>query len=115
MELGTLIGHLAHDGDAASTLAALDDLALLVAVQDMGAHHDETPGAYVAAAARRFADRATPDEWVGLMAILARADDPASAALGQMVRWALARDAAALAGTVAPGCGCGGHADHPSG
>jgi hypothetical protein len=92
MDLGTLIRRLEHDGDAATALAELGDLALLAAVQDVGENYDETPGAYVAGAVRRFANQASSDEWLELMTALARADDPARCALERMVRWALGRD-----------------------
>jgi hypothetical protein len=102
MELGTLIARLERESDAADAtgvLVWLDDLALFAAVEAMGARYDETPAAYLANAARRFARLASDEEWLALTGALARTDDPALTALGQMVRWALARDQAEQHGT----------------
>ena len=97
MQLGTLLRRLEDADDAASALDGLGDLALFAAVQETGERYGESPGVYVAAAARRFASMAGDEDWLDLMAALARADDPARTALDRMVRWALARDARELA------------------
>ena len=114
MELGTLIASLERAADPADALVWLDDLALFTVVEAIGACYDETPTAYVAGAARRFASLASDEDWLAVTAALERADDPASAALVAMVRWAIARDQVELAGTVAGSCSCGApHGDHP--
>ncbi len=113
MELGTLIASLERGADPADALVLLDDLALFTAVEAMGASYDEAPAAYVAGAARRFANLASGEDWLAVTAALERAADPASAALAQMVRWALARDQAEQTGTTPGGCGCGHAGAHP--
>ncbi len=131
MHLGQLLGALEDEGYAAGALDALGDVVLLAEVHAMRGRHDETPGEYVANASRRFAARATDEDWLALMNAIERADEPARAALTQMVRWAIAGDAAEIVALASPpaapedhghhhahdhghgcgggGCGCGGH------
>jgi hypothetical protein len=126
MHLGELMSRLESEADAAEALAALGDLPLFAQVEIMGARHDESPGAYVANAARRFAARAGDEDWLALMTAMERAHDPARAALVRMLGWALRSDEAEIAapeaatpGPKAGGCSCGGGGggchDHPAG
>ena len=117
MLLGTMLARLDNEADAAKAIEALGDLVLFAEVRAMGAHHDETPGEYVAGAAGRFAARASDEDWLGLMTALERSDTPARAALERIVRWGLARDAAGDDSGAPPGvCACGsktgGRHDH---
>lgn len=114
MQLGTLMAHLASEDDAAAALGTLGNIILYAEVQAVGERYDESPGEYVANAARRFAAVAGDEDWLNLMTVMERSDDPARAALERMLRWSLKRDAAEAehqAGHVqAAGCTCGGGA-----
>lgn len=114
MQLGTLMAHLASEDDAAAALGTLGNIILYAEVQAVGERYDESPGEYVANAARRFAALAGDEDWLNLMTVMDRSDDPARAALERMLRWSLKRDAAEAehqAGHVqAAGCTCGGGA-----
>lgn len=112
MMLGDLIARLTDEDDATSALESLGDIVLFAEVRKMGEFWAETPAAYLAGSARRFAATAGDEDWLGLMAEMERADDPARAALVRMLRWALVRDAAEVAGKGHQHCqgGCGGHA-----
>jgi hypothetical protein len=112
MQLGTLMDHLEFEDDAATALEALGDIVLFSEVQAMGERYDECPGQYVANAARRFAARAGDEDWLSLMAVMERSQDPAQAALERMLRWALKVDAQELLSPSDAGCTCGGHAEH---
>ena len=92
MHLGTLLARLQEDGDAAMALDALGDIVLLAQVQSMGERFDETPGAYTAGAISRFAAAASDEQWLKLVAAMERNEDPARAALWQMLTWALSHD-----------------------
>jgi hypothetical protein len=94
MQLGTLMKHIASEDDAAAALEALGDIVLFAEVQAMGERYDESPGEYVANAAHRFAAVAGDENWLNLMTVMERSDDPARAALERMLRWSLKRDAA---------------------
>ena len=92
MNLGTLLARLESEADAGETIAALGDIVLYQQITDTGALFDETPGEYVVGAAMRFAGAAADEDWLGLIAAVEQAEDPGKAALGRILRWALARD-----------------------
>jgi|LNFM01.1.fsa_nt_gb hypothetical protein len=121
MQLGTLMNHLEFEDDAAAALEALGDIVLFTEIQATGERYDESPGEYVANAAHRFAAVAGDEDWLNLMTVMERSDDPARAALERMLRWSLKRDAAEAEHNVghahACGCTCGGGAGgcHASG
>lgn len=94
MHLGTLIGRLRREEDAALALEALDDIVLYADVAAMGERFDETPAAYVATAAARFANLASNDDWTQVIGAAGKADEPGRAILARMLRWALERDRA---------------------
>ena len=107
MMLGTLLGRLECETDAAEALAALGDITLFAEVAAMAERHGETPAQYIAFGAARFASQASDSDWLGLIAAMDRAGDPGEAALSCLARWSLAHDAPEAAGA---GCSCGGHA-----
>ena len=113
MTLGSLIARLENEQDAAEAFAALGDLPLYAQVSAMADRFDATPAEYIAAAAARFAGGAADEDWLGLIAAMGQADDPGRTALARLVRWVLARDAAAAVDdhdeAAAPCCGCAGH------
>lgn len=109
MHLGALIRQLEDEEDAARAIEALGDVVLFARVQEMGRRHDESPGAYLAGAARRFADRGGDEDWLAVMTAIEKADDPARAVLEKMLLWALREDAAE---GQTGGCGCADHG-HP--
>lgn len=115
MHLGTLIGRLESEQDAAVVLEALDDLVLYAETTEMAARFEETPAEYASGAVSRFAGAADDEQWVGLIGALERADDPARTALGRMLRWALKRDASELRGEAAGHCASCGSAGHSHG
>jgi hypothetical protein len=112
MQLGTLMDHLSFEDDAAEALEALGDIVLYSKVQSMGERFAETPGEYVANAARRFASLGSDEDWLGLMAAMERGEDPARAALERMLQWALKVDAEGSASPPDAGCTCGGSVFH---
>ena len=104
MQLGTLIRRLEDENDAAHAMEALRDVVLFSRVHAAGQQHNETPGAYLAGAARRFTNSASDEDWLALMTAIERAEDPARAIIGKMLHWALDQDSAESAGHA---CGCG--------
>lgn len=107
MQLGTLMTQLENDAQAGAALEAMGDLVLFARVEAMGACHDETPAEYLANAARRYAGRASDEDWLALMTAIERADDPGRAVLAQILTWALNKDAAAPE-AFHDGCSCAG-------
>lgn len=109
MQLGALFNRLEDEGDAALALEALGDMVLFTEVRECGERHEETPGAYVAGAARRFASLGGDEDWLALMNAVERDPEPGKAAIRQILRWSLKRDEAQAASPpAAGGCGCGG-------
>lgn len=104
MQLGALIRRLEDETDAAHAMDALGDVILFSRVKEMGQQHEETPGAYLAGAARRFTNQGSDEDWLALMTAIERADDPARAVIGKMLHWALGKDSEM---PVAQGCSCG--------
>jgi len=109
MQLGTLIDHLSREEDAAVALEALGDIVLFSEVQAVGERYGESPGEYVANAARRFAALASDEDWLSLMSALERSQVPAHATLERMLRWALDADAREASPQAQAGCACGQH------
>lgn len=111
MLLGTLLGRLRDEDNAAMAVAALNDLVLLAQVRERAAQHGETPGEYAARAVNRFTNTAADDEWLALMTAIENSADPGRTVLARMVRWSLAADAKAesAAGCGGSGCGYTGH------
>jgi hypothetical protein len=107
MQLGILLNHLEIDANAGAALEALGDIVLFARVEAMGAEYDEDPGVYVANGARRFAARASDEDWLGLMNVIERATDPGRAVLEKIVLWSLEKDSAPD-GSAHKGCSCGG-------
>jgi hypothetical protein len=115
MQLGTLMARLEDEQQAGAALQALEDIVLFARVDAMGAEHDETPGEYVANAARRFAALANDEDWLAIMNAVEKSDDPGRAVLQRMLVWALdadARPAGEGCGGGACTCGGAGRQDH---
>ena|SRR5438045_4158170 len=107
MQLGDIIRSFSEEAHAGEALLACNDIVLFARVGEAAGRHDETLGEYAAGAVRRFANLAVSEDWLGLMNILERADDPGQGCLTYMVNWSLKRDEAPAASAHA-GCTCGG-------
>jgi hypothetical protein len=107
MQLGEIIRSLSEEGPASEALLALDDITLFAEVRHTAERFDETTGEYAAGSVRRFANLAGSEDWLGLMNIIERADDPGTRCLAFMVDWSLKRDARPDHGSQHR-CSCGG-------
>jgi hypothetical protein len=92
MLVGDLIAQFDDEATAAETILALGDLALVARIAKEAASQDLTPGEFVAAAVRRFAARASDEEWLTLVGKLARSDDPGRTFLRGVLAAAVASD-----------------------
>lgn len=106
MLLSTIITELGDESRAAAALMELGDIVLVANIEAERRLHGESAGEYVSGAVRRFAGAASDNDWLALMTALERAENPASACLGSMLRWSLARDAC-NDGHDKDGCSCG--------
>jgi hypothetical protein len=112
MQLGTLINHLSLECDAATALEALGDIVLFDEVHTIGERYGETPGEYVANAARRFAALGSDEDWQRLMTAMERSSNLAKTAFERMLRWALEADAVKGPPPSQAGCTCGSYFKH---
>ncbi len=90
MVLGDVIARLEDKAIASETLAHLDDLALVAEMTRCAERAGLSLGSYATWAVRHFADTAPADEWVQLIGILGRAEDPGAACLKQVFAYTLA-------------------------
>ena len=74
---------------------------------NVASRFNETPGEYASGAVRRFASGAGDEDWLALVGVLARSDDPGRSCLVNMVSWSLAHDKVPPA-VGEHACGCGG-------
>ncbi len=81
MLLGDLISRFSDEAVAEETVLAIGDLAMLAALREQSAETGLGIGAYMAAAARRYASEASDEEWITLMGVMGRAPDPGAAYL----------------------------------
>ena len=108
MQLGSLLSSLDDETNAAAALDAIGDLVLYAEVLEAGACYDESLGQYVRAAVRRYASRASDEDWLALMTAVEKGDNPGRAVLQRILHWALAQDASEDAAPPHSGCSCGG-------
>jgi hypothetical protein len=107
MQLGEIIRGFSEEAAANEALLACNDIVLFAEVGEAARRFEETAGEYAAGAVRRFANLAEREDWLGLMNVIERADDPGIDCLTYMVKWSLKRDATP-AEPVHAGCTCGG-------
>jgi hypothetical protein len=110
MQLGEIIKSFSEEVPASEALLACNDIALFARVGDAAGRHEETVGEYASGAVRRFANMAGSEDWLGLMNVLERADDPGLGCLSYMINWSLKQDESP-AKSAHPGCTCGGNGD----
>jgi hypothetical protein len=107
MQLGEIIRSFSEEAPASEALLACNDMVLFARVGEAAVRHEETVGEYAAGAVRRFANLAVSEDWLGLMNVVERADDPGMGCLTYMVNWSLKQDETPAVPAHA-GCTCGG-------
>jgi hypothetical protein len=108
MQFGEIIRSFSEEAPASEALLACNDIVLFARVGEAATRYDETIGEYAAGAVQRFANLAVSEDWLGLMNLVERADDPGIGCLTYMVNWSLKQDEAPEVPTHA-GCTCGGN------
>lgn len=107
MQLGEIINGFSEEAPASEALLACNDIVLFARVGEAAERHAETVGEYAAGAVRRFANLAASEDWLGLMNVIERADDPGIDCLTYMVEWSLKQDEAPPV-PAHRACSCGG-------
>ena len=108
MQLGEIIKDFSEEAPASEALLACNDIVLFARVGEAAGRYEETVGEYAAGAVRRFANLAISEDWLGLMNVVERADDPGIGCLTYMVNWSLTQDEMPAVPAHA-GCTCGGN------
>jgi len=107
VQLGEMISSFSEERAASEALLACNDIVLFARTGAAAARYDETVAEYAAGAVRRFANLAASEDWLGLMNVIERANDPGFDCLTYMIRWSLKQDEAPPAPL--QGCTCGGN------
>ena len=107
MQLGAIIRSFSEDTAASEALLACNDIVLFARVGEAANRYEESVGEYASGAVRRFANLAGSEDWLGLMNVVERTDDPGIGCLVYMVSWSLKKDEAPEP-TAHVGCTCGG-------
>lgn len=92
MLLGDLIARLEDEAVAGEALMSLDDLSLVSRVGEAAARHDIQPGEYVVEAVGAFTNGASDEDWVTVIGLMSRAEDPGRVFLQRVVSYALAAE-----------------------
>jgi hypothetical protein len=103
MLLGDLIARFDDEAVAEEAVLAIGDLAMLATLREQAAATGLGVGACMATAARRYAAEASDEEWITLLGVMGKAEDPGAAYLKRALAY----------GVRAPHertCGHGGHA-----
>lgn len=89
MLLGDLIAQLDDETFAIETLVSLNDLPLMARVEEASTRDGLTPGEFVSQAVQVFSTHASDDDWVSLIGVMGKTDDPGQVCLKKMVEFAL--------------------------
>ena len=89
MLLSDLLGSLGARSFSEDALVSVVDAACLSRVTATSARQESTIGEYADHALRRFANNASHEDWVSMMAALNSSKDPAATCLTRMITWAL--------------------------
>ena len=81
MVLGDVLARLTNESTAIEAILSAGDLTLLAAVQEQAAADEVDLAAYVTQMVQRYANEASDEEWVTLMGMLNRSQDPGAICL----------------------------------
>ena len=89
MMLGDMLASLDDDTKAAEMLCGLGDLQLLAGIRQQAEAEGVDLATFAREAMQRYAAQASDEEWITLMGVIGRADDPAGACLKRALNAAL--------------------------
>ena len=87
--LGDLLASLGDETIAVETILSAGDLKLLTAAQELAAADGLDLGSYVTQTVQRYASEASHEEWLTLMGLLNRAQDPGPICIKRALEHAL--------------------------
>jgi hypothetical protein len=86
---GDLLASLTDETTALETILGAGDLKLLAAAQELAAADGLDLGFYVTQTVQRYANEASDEEWVTLVGLLNRSQDPGTTCLKRALEHAL--------------------------
>jgi hypothetical protein len=89
MILGDILSRLTDDGEAAAIILDVGDLRMLAALQERAEAADLDLAAFTKAALQRYATEASDEEWITLMGLIGRTNDPGRVCLKRALNNAL--------------------------
>lgn len=81
MLLGDILKTFSDESAAAEYLLSLGNIPLVARLQELAQAEDETLGEYARAAVQRYASEASEEEWLTLLGLISRTQDPAKVCL----------------------------------
>lgn len=87
--LGDLLASLTDEATALETILSAGDLKLLAAAQELAAAEGLDLAAFVTQTVQRYTNEASDEEWVTLMGLLNRSQDPGTTCLQRAFEHAL--------------------------
>jgi len=97
MLLGEQIARLEDETPAAEMLLGLGDLSLTARVTEAATQVGITPGAFIAESVGRFVQGADDEEWLTLVGLMSRSDNPGQVFLLRVLNAVLPKAEAAAA------------------
>jgi hypothetical protein len=91
MQLGDVIARFEDDAFVSETLFALDDLALTARIAAAAVEENVSAGEFAAQAVGQFVNGASDEEWLTLIGLMSRADNPGQVFLRRVLSNALPR------------------------
>lgn len=90
MMLGDVLAGLDDEAKAAEMIVGLGDLQLLAGIRQQAEAEGVDLATYAREAMQRYAAQASDEEWITLMGLIGRSDDPAGVCLRRALNAALA-------------------------
>jgi hypothetical protein len=89
MQLGDVIARFEDEVFVSETLFALDDLALTARITALAAENNVSVGEIASQAVGQFVNGASDEEWLTLVGLISRADNPGEVFLRRVLSQAL--------------------------
>lgn len=90
MMLGDVLAGLDDEAKAAEMIVGLGDLQLLAGIRQQAEAEGVDLATYAREAMQRYAAQASDEEWITLMGLIGRSDDPAGVCLRRALNAAIA-------------------------
>ncbi len=90
MLLGDILKTFSDEPAATEYLLSLGNIPLVARLQELARGEGESLGEYASAAVQRYASEASEEEWLTLLGLISRTDDPARVCLQRALEQAAA-------------------------